>query len=81
VLLILLGVSIASAYMDIGWAHSVVNFGVALTQTVVLFILFMKLRGRPSLKWVFAAAGFFWLLFLFSLTAVDYFTRSGIGHG
>jgi caa(3)-type oxidase subunit IV len=79
-LLVLLGVSVGSAYLPIGWWHPVVNFGVALTQTAILFILFMKLRGRPSLKWVFAAAGFFWLLFLFGLAAVDYFTRSGIGH-
>jgi hypothetical protein len=34
-------------------------------------------RGRPSLKWVFAAAGFFWLMFLFGLATVDYATRSG----
>jgi caa(3)-type oxidase subunit IV len=80
-LLILLGVSVLSAYLDIGWLHPVVNFGVAFTQTAIVFILFMKLRGRPSLKWVFAAAGFFWLLFLFGLAAVDYFTRSGLPHG
>ena len=79
-LLILLGVSVLSAYLDIGWLHPVVNFGVALTQAAILFILFMNLRGRPSLKWVFAAAGFFWLLFLFALAAVDYFTRSGLAH-
>jgi hypothetical protein len=42
-----------------------------------VFILFMKLRGRPSLKWLFAAAGFFWLLFMFGLGSVDYATRSG----
>lgn len=78
VLLILLGVSIVSAYLPIGWFHPVVNFGVAGTQTALLFLLFMKLRGRPSLKWVFAGAGFFWLMFLFGLGAVDYFTRSGL---
>jgi hypothetical protein len=47
------------------------------TQAAIVFILFMKLRGRPSLKWVFAAAGFFWLMFLFGLATVDYATRSG----
>ena len=36
-----------------------------------------KLRGRPSLKWVFAAAGFFWLIFMFGLGSIDYATRSG----
>jgi len=78
VLLLLLGISVASAYLPIGIFHPIVNFGVALTQTALLFLIFMKLRGRPSLKWVFASAGFFWLLFLFGLTAVDYFTRTGL---
>jgi hypothetical protein len=41
------------------------------------FIVFMRLRGRPSLKWVFAAAGFFWLSFLYGLGIIDYATRSG----
>jgi len=54
-----------------------VNFGIAATQAVIIFVMFMRLRGRPSLKWAFAAAGFFWLLFLFGLSAVDYATRTG----
>ena len=78
VLLLLLGLSVLSAYLPIGAFHPVVNFGIALTQTAILFIIFMKLRGRPSLKWVFAAAGFLWLVFLFGLSAVDYFTRTGL---
>jgi cytochrome c oxidase subunit IV len=78
VLLVLLGLSVASAYLPIGVFHPIVNFGIALTQTAILFLLFMKLRGRPSLKWVFASAGFFWLTFLFGLAAVDYFTRTGL---
>ncbi len=77
VLLLLLGLSVFSAYRDIGVFHAVVNFGIAATQAAIIFVVFMRLRGRPSLKWVFAGAGFFWLLFLFGLGAVDYMTRSG----
>ncbi len=77
VLLLLLGLSVASAYLDIGVFHAAVNFGIAVTQAALVFILFMKLRGRPSLKWVFAGAGFFWLVVLFGLSATDYFTRQG----
>jgi cytochrome c oxidase subunit 4 len=76
-LLLLLGLSVLSAYLNIGIFHPVVNFGIALTQAALVFILFMKLRGRPSLKWVFAGAGFFWLMVLFGLSGVDYFTRQG----
>jgi caa(3)-type oxidase subunit IV len=77
VLMGLLGLSVLSAYLDIGIFHPVVNFGIAATQAAIIFILFMRLRGRPSLKWLFAGVGFFWLLFMFGLNAVDYLTRQG----
>ncbi len=77
VLLALLGLSVLSAYLDIGVWHPVVNFGIAITQAAIVFLIFMRLAGRPSLKWAFAGAGFFWLFLLFGLSAVDYFTRAG----
>ena len=77
VLLLLLGLSVWSAYLHIGFWHPVVNFGIAFTQVAIVFIIFMRLRGRPSMKWVFAGAGFFWLLFLYGLSTVDYATRGG----
>lgn len=77
VMMLLLGLSVLSAYEDIGIFHPVVNFGIAATQAVIIFIIFMRLRGRPSLKWVFAAAGFFWLMFMYGITTIDYATRSG----
>jgi cytochrome c oxidase subunit IV len=77
VMMLLLGLSVLSAYLDIGIFHPVVNFGIAATQAAIIFIMFMHLRGRPSLKWVFAGAGFFWLMFLFGLGIADYATRTG----
>jgi caa(3)-type oxidase subunit IV len=77
VLMLLLGLSVLSAYLDIGIFHPIVNFGIAATQAAIVFIVFMRLRGRPQLKWIFAGAGFFWLLFLFGLGTIDYVTRSG----
>jgi cytochrome c oxidase subunit 4 len=77
VLMLLLGMSILSAYLDIGIFHPMVTFGIAATQAAIIFLVFMRLRGRPSLKWVFAAGGFFWLSFLFGLSIIDYATRSG----
>lgn len=76
VLLLLLGASIVAAYMPIGVFHLVTAFGIAATQAAIIFIVFMRLRGRPSLKWVFAGAGFFWLIFLYGLSLTDYWTRT-----
>lgn len=77
VLVLLFGLSVLSAYLDIGVFHPVVNFGIAATQAAIVLLVFMRLRGRPSLSWVFAGAGFFWLLFLFGLGLADYATRAG----
>jgi cytochrome c oxidase subunit 4 len=78
VLLLLLGLSTLSAFLPLGVFQPIVQFGIAATQAAIIFIVFMRLRGRPSLKWVFAGAGFFWLLFLYGLSMADYATRGGL---
>lgn len=77
-LLLLLGASIGSAYLPLGSFHPLANFGVAAIQAAIVFSVFMRLRHPPAIKWVFAGAGFFWLLFLFGLGVVDYLTRAGM---
>ena len=77
VLLVLTGLSLLSAYLGLGVHAPIVQFGIAATQAAIVFILFMRLKGRPSLKWVFAVAGFFWLFYLYGLSMTDYATRRG----
>ena len=71
------GLSLLSAYFGLGVYGLVIQFGIAATQAGIVFILFMRLKGPPSLKWVFAFAGFFWLSFLYGLSTMDYATRRG----
>lgn len=77
VILLTAGVSAWTAFLGLGIWAPVVQFGIALFQTSLLFILFMRLKGAPSLKWVFAVSGFFWLLFLYGLSMTDYSNRQG----
>ena len=77
VMLVLAGVSLVSAFLGLGRWAPVVQFGIAALQTGMLFILFMRLKGPPSLKWVFAISGFLWLSFLFGLSMTDYSNRRG----
>jgi len=77
ILLALFGASIVVAFLSLGRLAPIIQFGIAAIQTAVLFILFMRLKGPPSLKWVFAVSGFFWLLFLFGLSMTDYSNRQG----
>ncbi len=76
-LLALAGLSVWTAFLGIGTWAAVAEFAIAGMQTAVLFILFMRLKGPPSLKWVFAGTGFFWLLFLYGLSMTDYADRRG----
>ena len=77
VLLLLTGLSLLSAYLGLGVYGPITQFGIAATQAAIVFILFMRLKGPPSLKWIFAGAGFFWLSFLYGLSMMDYATRRG----
>lgn len=77
VLLVLGGLSLATAFLRIGMWSAVAEFGIAAMQAAVVFILFMRLKGSPSLKWVFAVSGFFWLSFLYGLSMTDYADRQG----
>jgi caa(3)-type oxidase subunit IV len=77
VLLLLAGISILTAFLGLGVYAAVIQFGVAATQAAILFVLFMRLKGPPSLKWIFAGSGFFWLLFLYGLSMTDYASRRG----
>jgi len=76
-MLLLAGLSLWTAFLGMGILAPIVQYGIAAVQTAILFILFMRLKGPPSLKWVFAASGFFWLLFLYGLSMTDYADRQG----
>jgi caa(3)-type oxidase subunit IV len=75
VLLVLAGVSLVTVFLGLGRWAPVVQFSIAALQTATLFILFMRLKGPPSLKWVFAISGFLWLSFLYGLSMTDYADR------
>ncbi len=76
-LILLTGISIWSAFLGLGVFTPVIQYGIAAAQAAIVFVLFMRLKGPPSLKWIFAGSGFLWLMFLYGLSATDYATRRG----
>ena len=76
-LLVLAGGGLGAAFLGLGVWAAVIQFGLAAIEVAIVFILFMRLKGPPSLKWVFAGSGFFWLLFLYGLSMTDYASRTG----
>ncbi len=76
-LLVLAGVSLWTGFLGMGMWAPIAQFGIAAIQAATIYILFMRLKGPASLKWIFAATGFVWLLFLYGLTMTDYTNRRG----
>lgn len=76
-LLVLLVATVGAAYLP--GHHTLLNNIIALTIAVVKAVLvmlyFMHVRYSTRLTWLWASAGFFWLVIMFILTLGDYFTR------
>jgi cytochrome c oxidase subunit 4 len=67
--------TVAVAYVNIGWLNTPVALAIAVGKAVLVVLFFMHVRYNTPLMWVFAGAGFFFLLILLALTLQDFYTR------
>jgi cytochrome c oxidase subunit 4 len=74
-LLVLLGLSAGSAWLQLGWWNTVLNLGIAAAKAALVLLFFMRLRRSPRLARVAALAGVATLAVLFALSGADYATR------
>ncbi len=74
-LLLLLALTVGSAYVPLGIFNSILNLTIAAIKVLLVLLFFMKLRASSPLLRLAAMAGLFWLAFMFVLTAGDYLTR------
>ncbi|HVZ53661.1 MAG TPA: cytochrome C oxidase subunit IV family protein [Pseudolabrys sp.] len=74
-LLLLLALTVGSAYVPLGIFNSILNLTIAAIKVLLVLLFFMKLRSSSPLLRLAAMAGLFWLAFMFVLTAGDYLTR------
>jgi cytochrome c oxidase subunit 4 len=76
-LLVLTALTTAVAFLNLGAG---INHAVAITiaacKALLVIFYFMHVRYSDRLTWVFAGAGFFWLLILIGGTMDDVLTRS-----
>ena len=77
-LMLLLALTLGSAYIPMGVLNVTVNVGVALAKALLVIIFFMHLRHGSALLRVFASVGFLWLLVLLVLSLSDYLSRTRI---
>jgi cytochrome c oxidase subunit 4 len=74
-LLVLLALTLGSAYVSMGPWNSIVNMAIAAAKTLLVALYFMHLARASALKRLVAGAALFTLALLFGLSGADYVTR------
>jgi cytochrome c oxidase subunit 4 len=74
-LAVLLALTIAASYVDLGTLNVVVAIGIATAKAVLIVLYFMHVRYSPPLVRMAAVAGFVWLGILLVLLLADYAAR------
>jgi cytochrome c oxidase subunit IV len=78
-LLVLTATTVAVAFVNLGPLNNVVALTIAMVKTLLVVLFFMHVRTSTRLIALTAAAGFFWLLILISITMSDYASRDWMG--
>jgi len=66
---------LGSAYLDLKSFGTPIILVLAVVQMFLILLYFMEVRYTARLVWIFAGAGFFWLLIQWTLTLSDYLMR------
>ena len=80
-LFIFTAITVAVGFLELGALNTPVAIAIAIFKATLVVLFFMHVRYNTPLMWVFAGAGFFWLLILLALTMQDYVTRHGDDEG
>lgn len=78
-LLVLLGVNLGGAFLDLGRWHPVLVLLVAVLQAGLIAVFFMAIRESGILLRIVAGAGLVWLVLMVGLVSSDYWTRGEDG--
>jgi cytochrome c oxidase subunit 4 len=77
-LLVLTGVTVQVAYVDLGFMNTVVALGIACFKASLVVLYFMHLRYSGALPKLFWVAGLLWLAILLAFAMSDYLSRQWI---
>ncbi|MDA0746753.1 MAG: cytochrome C oxidase subunit IV family protein [bacterium] len=78
-LLVLTGVTVWVAFLDLGALNTVVALTIAVIKATLVVLWFMHVIHSNRLTWVFAGAGFVWLILLIGITMCDFISRDWLG--
>jgi cytochrome c oxidase subunit IV len=77
-LLLLLGLTWGTAQVDLGLANTVIALAISGVKMMLVLLFFMQVRYSSKLIWIFAGAGFVWLMIMILFTLSDYLTRDKV---
>lgn len=66
------------AQLDLHHFNVAAALTIALVKMLLVILFFMHVKYKPSLTWIFVAAGFVWLLIMIDLTVSDYMSRGAV---
>ena len=76
ILMILTGVTVAAAYVDLGRFNTVVALAIACFKALIVVLYFMHVKYSTRLIKLTVIAGLYWMGIMFALTLGDYLTRA-----
>jgi len=74
-LLVLTGVTVGIAQLNLGPFNDVVALAVAVSKALLVILFFMHVKDSSRLTRLTVVAGFFWLAILIGITLTDYLSR------
>jgi len=74
-LLVLTGVTVGAAHIDLGPMNTVVALAIAAFKAMIVVLYFMHVKYSTRLVKLVVIAGLYWMGILMALTLSDYLTR------
>ena len=74
-LMVLTGVTVAVAYIDLGMFNPMMALGIAVFKATLVVLFFMHVKYSSRLTKMVVAMSFFFLAIMFGLTLTDYMSR------
>jgi cytochrome c oxidase subunit IV len=65
-----------TATIDLGRMNVIVALVIASVKAILVILFFMHVKYSSRMVWLFAGAGFFWVLLMIAFTMQDFATRS-----
>ncbi len=75
-LMVLTALTVGVAFVDMGVMNTYVAVAIAVVKATMVLLFFMHVKYSSRLIWLFASAGFVWLLIMFAFTMSDYIGRT-----